>query len=343
MSNTATLNDHQLLVPATANTLFEWDYDYQSESMASLYEKAKRDQWNVSTDLNWDREIDKTKDILDIRLTPIYDTPLWHSMSSGAQEELGYRSACWRLSQFLHGEQGALLVSSQLVNLVPNMDAKMCASVQVIDEARHVEAFRKYIQMVDRIYPIDDTLQALLTATLQADMWQKKFIGMQVVVEGLALAAFKMMKQTTADPLLKEVLTYVMRDESRHVGFGYLAIRDSIQDLSPEERRELEDFAYMACSAMVTKKNAQGEWVDGFMSIDQVYRDIGLDPDAVTEIWRGSDEDRQFNRFLFTDNIIPALDHLGLFGDKIRREYEGLGVIDADDEVQDISADVTMG
>ncbi len=339
---TATVGETKTLVPTQVDALFEWDYDCQTPSLASLYEKAKRDQWNVSADLNWDREIDKTKDILDIRLTPIYGTSLWDRLSDTQKEELSYKTASWRLSQFLHGEQGALLVAASLVNEVPDMDSKMCASVQVMDEARHVEAFRKYIQMVDRIYPIDQTLTDLLQATLQSNMWQKKFIGMQVVIEGLALAAFKMMKNTTNDPLLREVLTYVMKDESRHVGFGYLALRDSVAELTEAERRELEEFAYMACSAMVTKKNAQGEWVDGFLSVNSVYEEIGIDPAEIMDIWMGSEEDINFNKFLFTDNIIPALDHLNLFTDKIRREYEGLGVIDRGDDVQPISEDVTM-
>ena len=336
------VNETQAILPLEMNALFEWDYDYHNASLESLYEKAKRDQWNVSVDLNWDREIDKTKDILDIRLTPIYGTSLWDSMTDSQKEEMGYKAATWRLSQFLHGEQGALLVSAILVNEAPDMDVKMCASAQVIDEARHVEAFRKYIQMVDRIYPIDQCLTTLLEATLSSNMWQKKFIGMQVVIEGLALAAFKVMKNTTQDPLLRDLLTFVMKDESRHVGFGYLALRDSIRDLTPAEQRELEDFAYMACSAMVTKKNDQGEWVDGFLSINDVYAAMGLDPNEVTEIWQGSEEDMNFNKFLFTDTIIPALDHLGLFTDKIRREYEGLGIIGKGDEVQPVSADVTL-
>ena len=339
---TTTPSDTQTIFPTQVDALFEWDYDAHNLSLESLYEKAKRDQWNVSVDLDWDREIDKTKDILDVRLTPVYGTRVWDGMTDSQQEEFSYKSACWRLSQFLHGEQGALLVSAALVEEVPDMDAKMCASAQVIDEARHVEAFRKYIQMVDQIYPIDGTLEALLKATLESDMWQKKFIGMQVVIEGLALAAFKTMKNVTGDPLLREVLTLVMRDESRHVGFGYLALREEVQQLSEREHRELEDFAYMACSAMVSKKNDRGEWQDGFMSINAVYEDLGLDTDEMNQVYRDSEEEMNFNKFLFTDNIIPALDHLGLFTDKIRREYEGLGVIAKGDEVQGLSEDVTL-
>ncbi len=338
----ATRDKHQTVFPTEVDALFEWDYGVHNPSLSSLYEKAKRDQWNGATDLDWDCEVDKTRDILDVRLTPIYGTSLWDSLSDSGKEELGYKSAMWRLSQFLHGEQGALLVSAELVDVVPDLDQKLCASAQVMDEARHVEVFRRYIKKVDRIYPIDATLRDLLQATLQSDMWQKKFIGMQVVIEGLALAAFKMMIRVTHDPLLKDLLIHVMRDESRHVGFGYLALRDSFVDLTERERREMEDFAFMACSAMVTKKNAQGEWVDGFLSINDVYREVGIDPDDMVEVWQGSDEDMNFNKFLFTDTIIPALSHLGLFTDKIRREYEGLGIIGADDAVQPISEDVTL-
>jgi len=186
--------------------------------MDKLYENAKRDQWNVSTTINWDRPIEK--EVLDMTMMPMFQTELYRSLSEENKLQLGRKFAAWRLSQFLHGEQGALMVCGQLVDAVPDLDAKMNAAAQVFDEARHVEGFRKYITKLDRIYPIDPTLERLLRAIMENDRWEPKYVGMQIVAEGLAIAAFRFMQRETKDDLLKELLEYIMKDEARHVGFG---------------------------------------------------------------------------------------------------------------------------
>ncbi len=238
-----------------------------------LYENAKRDQWNATTTLDWNKPIER--EVLDMTQMPMFQTELYKSLSAEKKEQLARKFAAWRLSQFLHGEQGALMVCGQLVDAVPDLDSKMCAAAQVMDEARHVEVFRKYIQKLDKIYPIDPTLARLLTGIMEQDRWEPKYVGMQLIAEGLAIAAFRFMQHESKDALLKEMLEYVIKDESRHVGFGVLALRDGIKKLSGKERIELEDFCFTACDMMVTKVE-NGVARDGFLSGMSVFEEVGI-------------------------------------------------------------------
>ena len=244
--------DHEhTKVNTDLESVFHWDYSVKFPQMDRLYENAKRDQWNVSTTINWDRPIEN--EVLDMTMMPMFQTELYKSLSAENKYQLGRKFAAWRLSQFLHGEQGALMVCGQLVDAVPDLDAKMNAAAQVFDEARHVEGFRKYITKLDRIYPIDPTLERLLTTVMAHDRWEPKYVGMQVVAEGLAIAAFRFMQRETKDELLKELLEYIMKDEARHVGFGMLALRDAVTKLKGKDKKDLEEFAFAACDMMVTK------------------------------------------------------------------------------------------
>ncbi len=310
-------------------SLFEFDYDTHLPSLDDLYERAKRDQWNVSTDLNWDQEMPEGAQILQMRMSPVANAPFFERLTEEQKDEVGRRMAGWRLSQFLHGEQGALLVCGHLVDAVPDMDSKMCASAQVMDEARHVEVFRKYITKVDRIHPIDPTLQELLNAILETPDWRKKYIGMQIVVEGLALAAFRAMQMTTEDPLLQDILELVRRDESRHVGFGLIALTDAMKETTEAERAELEDFAAWASEALVARRKG-ADLKGGLLSILKIYEEFGVSVEELSAWSSRPGRENRFNKFMFADTIIPALRKLGLLTDRTKKLYASLGV-DPDD------------
>jgi hypothetical protein len=313
-------------------SVFHWDYSVKFPQMDRLYENAKRDQWNVSTTINWDRPI--AKEVLDMTVMPMFQTELYRSLSEENKRQLGRKFAAWRLSQFLHGEQGALMVCGQLVDAAPDLDAKMNAAAQTFDEARHVEGFRKYITKLDRIYPIDPTLERLLRATLEHDRWEPKYVGMQIVAEGLALAAFRFMQRDTKDELLKELLEYIMKDETRHVGFGMLALRDAVTKLTGKEKKDLEDFAFTACDMMVTKI-VDGKPKDGFLSGEAVFEEVSISvKDIEDELHRNpawaqaeSEMEKQFNSFLFVDTIIPCLRQIDLINDRTESWYQQLGVM----------------
>ncbi|HXW84155.1 MAG TPA: ferritin-like domain-containing protein [Candidatus Binataceae bacterium] len=315
------------------DSTFHWNYDVLFPQMDRLYENAKRDQWNVSTTINWDRPIER--EVLDMSMMPMFQTELYRSLSQERKDGLMRKFAAWRLSQFLHGEQGALLVCGQLVDSAPDLDAKMCAAAQVMDEARHVEGFRKYITKLDRIYPIDPTLERLLTAIMEHERWEAKYVGMQIVAEGLAIAAFRFMQRETKDELLKELLEYIMKDESRHVGFGMLALREAVRKLKGNQKKELEDFAFAACDMMVTKVE-NGVPRDGFLSGVQVFDEVGISQKDLEDemkrnpAWEKAEQelDRQFNSFLFVDTIIPCLRQIDLINARTEPWYKQLGVME---------------
>lgn len=314
-------------------SLFEFDYETHLPSLEDLYERAKRDQWNVTTDLDWDQERPAGAQILQMRMAPIADAPFFLRLSEEEKDEIGVRLGAWRLSQFLHGEQGALLVCGHLVDAAPDMDAKLCASVQVMDEARHVEAFRKYITKVDRIHPMDPTLQKLLVAVLETPDWRKKYIGMQIVVEGLALAAFRVMQLTTEDPLLRDLLELVRRDEARHVGFGLIALQDAMADCTEAERADMEEFAAWASESLVARRSGN-EIKGGLLSIVKIYEEFGVDPKEIGDWINRPGRENRFNKIMFADTIIPALRKLGLLTERTKQLYADLGV-DPDDVPED--------
>jgi rubrerythrin len=321
-----------ITVFAPAESVFDFDYEVRFPQLDRLYENAKRDQWNVATTIDWDRPISGPP--LNMSLMPFCQTELYRSLGAERQDLLSRKFAAWRLSQFLHGEQGALMVAAQLVDAVPDLDAKMCAAAQVIDEARHVEAFRKYITKLDRIYPIDPTLERLLRAVMEHERWEPKYTGMQIITEGLAIAAFRFMHAQTGDELLKELLEYIMKDESRHVGFGMLALRDAVRKLSGAARNSLEEFAFAACDMTITKVE-NGVPRDGFLSYNMVFDEMAIPLDQIrlemnqNPSWKDAEREmeKQFNAMLFVDTLIPCLRQLSLLNDRTEPWYAELGVL----------------
>src|SRR5215203_3966014 len=218
-------------VKDNADAIFTWDYEKgQRPALNKLYEKAKHSQWNGETDLPWDTEVDLEKNAALARMQwaelerDVTGTPLEH-FSEREFNQLAIESDNWTLSQFMHGEQGALLCTAKIVETVPWIDAKYYASTQVMDEARHVEVFAKYLdEKLSGHYPINAHLLLLLDDIVNDSRWDMTYLGMQIMVEGLALAAFGFIQQITPDPLLKQLLRYVMADEARHVAFGVLSL-----------------------------------------------------------------------------------------------------------------------
>jgi rubrerythrin len=233
----------------------------------------------------------------------------------------------WQFSQFLHGEQGALLCTANLVQAVPDIDSKFYAATQVIDEARHVEAFSRFLHEKLRLaYPINSYLQQLLDDVLTDSRWDFTYLGMQVLIEGLALAAFGPIRDSTNDPLARALFAYVMQDEARHVAFGRLVLRDYYPQLTEEERDEREEFVVEACYLMRERFLAE-----------EVWRTLGLDADECLEFVRGSETHLRFRSHLFS-RIAPTLKDIGLFGPRIRAALTEMGVMG----YADVSVDSLM-
>jgi hypothetical protein len=246
------------IVKNNADTIFTWDYSLSRPSLRKLYEKAKVGQWNATTDLPWDTDVDIEKTVAEdqaligtgIDASQYIGTPV-EKWDERKWLEFGIESRNWSLSQFMHGEQGALLCTAKIVETVPWYDAKLYASTQVVDEARHVEVFARYLdEKLGGKFQINSHLRMLLDDIVNDSRWDMTYLGMQVMVEGLALAAFGFMHQFTNEPLLKQLLRYVMSDEARHVAFGVLSLKEVYDALSDAEMKDRQEFAFEAAIRM---------------------------------------------------------------------------------------------
>jgi len=316
-------------VQDNADAIFTWDYEKGSRpALNKLYEKAKVSMWNGETDLDWSIVVDQEQVARDnAALGAFGDVDLSHTPFAawGDKEwtNLGMEFQNWSLSQFMHGEQGALICTAKIVETVPWIDAKYYASTQVMDEARHVEVFAKYLDTkLNGHYPLNAHLGMLLDDIIEDSRWDMTYLGMQIMVEGLALAAFGFMHQMTTEPLLKKLLRYVMSDEARHVAFGVLSLKEYYADLSSAELMERQEFAFEAAVRMR----------DRFMQ-QEVWERMGLKPREVLPLLIENPNRLLFQQMLFT-KIVPNCKKLGLLdaNDKwLRHKFEELGVIQFED------------
>ncbi|MFD0901435.1 ferritin-like domain-containing protein [Actinomadura sediminis] len=305
-------------VPMAGEARFTWEYDDGRDRLLALYQKGKDKQWDSVKRIDWDLEVDP-HDVLGVpdQSLAVYGTEYWDRMSEKDRGELRRHSASWQFSQFVHGEQGAMVTAARIVESVPDLDSKFYSATQTMDEARHVELFSKFLQeKIGLVYPINTKLQELLDETLADSRWDMPYLGMQVLIEGLALAAFGVMRDVTTKPLPKQILAYVMQDEARHVAFGRLALRDYYRQLSPAELREREEFVIEGCYLM--RDRIRGR---------EVWENFGIPPAEIDEMVNESPYMRTFQSLLFS-RIVPCVKDIGLWSDRIRQTYDDMGVLD---------------
>jgi P-aminobenzoate N-oxygenase AurF len=315
-------------VQSAYRALFTWDYRQGARPrLDRLYEKAKTSQWNARTDLPWDTAVDPERVVAANRemlgangFDVDVSGTVFERWTGKDWLALGVESQSWMLSQFLHGEQGALLCTARIVETVPWIDAKNFAATQVMDEARHVEVFSRYIdEKLSGSYPVNAHLGMLLDDIIGDSRWDMTYLGMQIMVEGLALAAFGFLHETTTEPLLKQLLRAVMADEARHVAFGVLSLQELYAGLSVAELRERKEFAYEAAVRMR----------DRFLQ-QEVWERLGVPVREATQIVARSPERQLFQKMLFA-KIVPNCKKLGLLdnGDTwLRERFTELGVIE---------------
>jgi hypothetical protein len=309
-------------VNASIDTVFDWQYALERDKLLSLYEKGKSLSWNAS-DLDWSMDVDVDRLVYG-RIAAgsaevanqLLDPPWRLSGKESAELQLNFNA--WMLSQFLHGEQGALLATAKIVLAAPLEEAKWYAANQVQDEARHVEVYHRYLtEKLGRSFEVNRHLQALLDDIISDSRWDMTYLGMQIMVEGLALAAFGLMKAEMSDePLIQDITARIMQDEARHVAFGVLSLEDIYRNqLTSAELAEREDFVIEATYLMRDR-----------LLMEQVYERMGWDVKTWVEWSLRTPFMQGFRQMLFS-KIVPNLKRLGLLTPRVREEYAKIGIL----------------
>ena len=298
-----------------------WNYASEVEELRALYERGKRGQWNAEADVDWSIPFPRDEWFLPKEGLQILPSVL---ASAGVDDAVCRAAAfdefAWTLSQLLHGEQAALQLCGQLTNACPTLDAKFYAASQVIDEARHVEVFAKFLQRkVGTIYPIGGTLKVLLDTLLAAPTWKTKTLGMQTLFEGMAVGIFDLIQKGSTNPLLSDIIRRVKQDEARHAAFGILTMRRTVRDATPDEMTDMEDFSFNVL-----------ETFNGNQQIDML-RDLapkyGLDPESVVQMLLTQENFAEFNSEVFMHTVIPNLVRLGLITERTEAKYRAAGIM----------------
>ena len=298
--------------------LFNWEYDDGSADLLGLYEKGKQQQWDASSRIDWKQELfeDNPMGLADETI-PIFGSPVWTKLTEKEKSWLRFNLQCHTICQFMHGEQGALIATAKIVATVPDMNAKFYAATQVMDEARHVEAYKRLIhEKFKAAYPITPSLQNLLEQTLGDRRWDMTYLGMQVMIEGLALAAFQRIRDSARNNLAASINAYVMQDEARHVTFGRMALREYYPHLSDHERAEREEFAVEALYFMRDRFNQAEVWERSGLPVDELVK-YAYESGAM----------QAFRTRLFT-RIVPILKEIGLFSPKVQKALVDMGVME---------------
>ncbi len=307
------------------DTIFTWDYSKDRTKIIKLYEKAKRSQWNPSDDINWNLGVDVEKSVLGdqgpINTDKFIGTPL-EKWKQKEWLEYGIETKKYTVSQFCAGEQSALMYASKIVETIPWYEAKLYASTQVIDEARHLDAFTRYLEKIGGGYPVNSNFKNYVNNIISDSRWDIVYLGGQVIAEGLTLASFSHMHAMTNEELLKDMLKLIIRDESRHVAFGVVSLMEAYKDLSDLEIKERQEFAYEASVGLLGR----------FVQIE-VWEKMGVNPKNIIPLVINSGKNRFLRQALFT-KVVPNCKKLGLLDRNdgwLRKRFEEMGVIQFED------------
>ncbi|MDJ0787445.1 MAG: ferritin-like domain-containing protein [Myxococcota bacterium] len=315
---------HRFETDTLLQAVFKDGYELEADRLESLYSKSKRHQWNAELDVDW-RHFDPEADVLDRRHDFLSRLTCVNELPEDQQHALFKGASLFLISQVLHGEQAALMTCGQLVNCVPDMDGKFGAAVQVMDEARHVEVFARYLDRHGRRYPIDPDLQSIVQALMTEADWEAKCVGMQVILESVALSFFRLGERIAVEPLLKQFIGRVHEDESRHVAYGVLTLEERIPQLSKDARVRLENWAYDAIAKIGGRAGKPA-----FQSQAQVLAETGIDletflPRFLAEVAHPEDLDLEGLSDPMTATVIPNLLRVGLVPERLLPGYLAQG------------------
>ena len=171
-------------------------------------------------------------------------------------------------SVLLWGELAAWSISADLAVKLEDTPAKMAASSQVFDEARHFYVLRDYLWRAGiPVKRLGGWSRRLLVELLETENLMHKVVGMQLLVESTAVVMFRMIAEAKLEPVLTELLYYFERDEARHVGLGVLTLPDVLSGLSERDALRLWWFQ--------TRMNL--EMTFGGITLRHAFDDLGID------------------------------------------------------------------
>ena len=310
----------RLDVDAPVELHWTWEYGSEVEELRRLYEKGKAGQWDAQTDLDWSTPYSPDEWVINPEGSMLAQITKMMGKDEATQKEAAFDESAYVISQLLHGEQAALQLCGQLTNVCDKMDQKFYAASQVIDEARHIEVFAKFLQeKAGTIYPVDPTIKLLLDTLLQAEGMAKKTLGMQTLFEGMAVGIMGLMRQECRNPLLREMLRRVEGDEARHAAFGVLSMRRVMREAEPEQRAELEDWAFDILEAL----NA-AQQIQMLRTFSDKY---GIDADAITELTIGLPDFDELNSMIYMHTVVPNLKNLGLITERTEDHWRAKGML----------------
>jgi P-aminobenzoate N-oxygenase AurF len=300
--------------PGDAGTRFAWDYAQSDERLRALYERGKAAQWNATTDIDWTAGVGTpgTVGLLEPGLPLERDTSVVPAERWAAFQ---WEFHSWMTSQFLHGEQGALLAAGRLVAMAPGLDAKFYAAAQAADEARHVEAYARYVELLGNAYPVNPALKQMLHTVTAEKRWDIVFLGTQIIVEGLALAAFRFEHTRSFDPVIAQLTRLVAKDEARHVAFGLLALREVYGELTSREKADREEFVKEA-SLLMSRR----------FRLAEIWQRLDVDVQAGASYALRDQKMIDFRRLMFT-KIATSLAKVGLLTPGVRAHLEQLQLL----------------
>jgi hypothetical protein len=320
--------DGTVAVRAHHDATFDFGYGGQWPVLARLYDAAKQSQWDGARALDWSVDVvpdDAERALISDDILPLAELPAFQRLPARDKNTQRHAMLAWLLSQFLHGEQGALFAACQVTESVGSLDAKLYGSTQVVDEGRHVEVFHRYLSTkLGRTYQINDNLYVVVDAIMRDSRWDLKFLGMQIMIEGLALGAFGTLRNATQEPLLKELLRNVITDEARHVHFGVVSLeRLYREELSDRERRDREDWAFELALLMRNRFLAH-EFYDEYYA--PIMKRAEWDKRLLESRFMARFRSTMFRR------IIPNLRRIGLLSERVRPHYAALGLLAYENE-----------
>ncbi|GAA0368919.1 diiron oxygenase [Streptomyces blastmyceticus] len=303
-------------VPLGGDAVIEWDYDRRNDKLVRLYQQGKQRQWDMDERLDWDHEVDPGDPLgLPDDFISIAGSPLWDRLPESERRTVRRHSSGWLYSQFLHSEQAALVAVGKILLTVNGLDSKLYAATQMMDEARHVEGFNRFLHTkIGLRYGLSPSIAAMFEHAMREPRWDFGVLAAHILVENMGLATFGVHRERLRDPLARAFSAYVARDEARHVAFGRLLLREHYPQLSDAELKEREDFVVEGCWAL------RDRYVD-----DEIWHTLGYGEEAVAAS-RRSPAKREFRRLVFM-RIVPGLKEIGMFGPRVQEALRKMGVL----------------